>query len=119
MATKFTMEKFNRGTVVFKEKEGGKFHIIKAGKVVLTKSDIDGKEKEILMLAGGEIIGELSVMDGRKYDVNAKIYSEGTVILSIDNEDFREFLNQYPALLQNFNCLCSLRLRDLYNKLTY
>jgi len=120
IANKMSIEKPMRGSMLFKERqEGDKVYIIKSGKVLTFKSvPISNLEKEVLTFSAGDILGDISCIDGGSYAFSARIYSEGTVLISIQKSAFREFLIKYPWLSQNLNILSSLRLRDLYNKLT-
>jgi len=118
IADKMSMEKYDRGVVIFREREeGDKVYIIKSGKIMIYKRTLTGRETEIMTLSSGDILGEVSCIDGGAYEFNAKIYSEGTTLLSISKNNFRELLKKYNSLSQNLNSLSSLRLRDLYNKL--
>ena len=92
------------------------FYIIKTGKVLIYRED---KGKEILTLSSGEILGEISFFDRSNYGITAKIYSEGTVIVSISQNDFKNILMKYPWVSQNLNLIYAQRLRDLYNKLSF
>ncbi len=118
IADKISTEKYDRGVVIFREREeGDKVYIIKSGKVMIYKRTLTGRETEIMTLSSGDILGEVSCIDGGAYEFNAKIYSEGTTLLAISKNNFRELLKKYSYLSQNLNSLSSLRLRDLYNKL--
>ncbi|MEQ8188344.1 MAG: cyclic nucleotide-binding domain-containing protein [Candidatus Eremiobacterota bacterium] len=119
IADKISIEKYDRGVIIFREREeGDKIYIIKSGKVMIYKRTLTGRETEIMTLSPGDILGEVSCIDGGAYEFNAKIHSEGTTLLAIGKNNFRELLKKYPSLSQNLNSLSSLRLRDLYNKLT-
>jgi hypothetical protein len=119
IADKISMEKYDRGVVIFREREDGdKIYIIKSGKVMIYKRTLTGRETEIMTISTGDILGEVSCIDGGAYEFSAKIYSEGTILLAIGKNNFRELLKKYPYLSQNLSVLSSLRLRDLYNKLT-
>lgn len=118
IADKISMEKYDRGVVIFREREDGdKIYIIKSGKVMIYKRTLTGRETEIMTLSTGDIMGEVSCIDGGAYEFNAKIHSEGTTLLAIGKNNFRELLKKYPSLSQNLNSLSSLRLRDLYNRM--
>ncbi len=62
-------------------------------------------------------MGENSAIDRGAYSVSAKVYSEGTTLVSIEKTDFTSFLEKYPWLSMNLNSIFSQRLRDMYNKL--
>ncbi|MEQ8222371.1 MAG: cyclic nucleotide-binding domain-containing protein [Candidatus Eremiobacterota bacterium] len=118
IADKISMEKYDRGVIIFREREeGDKIYIIKSGNVMIYKRTLTGRETEIMTLSSGDILGEVSCIDGGAYEFNAKIYSEGTTLLSISKNNFRELLKKYNSLSQNLNSLSSLRLRDLYNRM--
>jgi len=119
ISEKISLEKFDRGHILFREREdGNNLYIIKTGKVLLYKSrETEETEKEILTVSTGELVGEISAMDGGAYAYSAKIYTEGTILASIAKHDFNGFINKYPWLLQNLNSLCALRLRDIYNRM--
>ena len=118
VAEKITLEKFERGYTLFKEREDGdKFYIIKTGKVTIyITKDTEESGKEIFTVAAGEVLGEISTMDRGAYAYSTKIYSEGTILATIQKDDFIYLADKYPWLIQNLNALSSQRLRDIYNK---
>ena len=76
------------------------YYIIK-GKAVCYKRNEDGKELVTEMLASGDFLGYISLLEGCCYKDSVKVLEE-SIVAAIPGEDFNELLNTYPNALKYF-----------------
>jgi CRP/FNR family transcriptional regulator, cyclic AMP receptor protein len=76
---------------------GTAFYLIAQGRVKITLTSPDGKELILRRLAAGEFHGELALLDGHPRSADA-IATEPTVLLVLQRDDFRQFLNDHHAV---------------------
>ncbi len=77
----FTKKSYAPGTVIFEEDEPGDFiYLLTSGKVEIRKN-IKGGTKKIAILEKGDIMGEMSLLDGRPHMATAIALKETHVTL--------------------------------------
>ena len=112
LSSSLVRRRYSKGQVVFhKGDEGGSLHIIQSGRMKVVIPSPQGEEVILAILTEGEILGELSLIDGKPRSATVEALEECEV-LSLRREDFLRFLAlRFEAALRVMEVL-SRRLRD-------
>jgi CRP/FNR family transcriptional regulator/CRP/FNR family cyclic AMP-dependent transcriptional regulator len=112
LETHLTRRHYNKGDVIFhKDDEGSSLYIITKGTVKIVLPSPQGEEVILAILTTGEIIGELSLIDGHNRSATVEVL-EDTEVLRLERQDFMYFLStRFDAVLQVLEMLTQ-RLRD-------
>lgn len=104
--------KYVRGQVLFHMgDEGGNLYIILKGRVKVTIPSEDGEEVILALLDAGEILGEVSLIDGKPR--SATVYAmKDTETLCLYREDFLEVLKERFDVVQRVLEILAGRLRQ-------
>ncbi len=87
------------GTRIFRQGENGiGLYIIVSGRVGITKSGPGGVETDIAECGPGEILGEMSVLDGAPRSANADALGT-TTCLVLAAWEFESFLRTNPGMV--------------------
>lgn len=122
LATFSTEERFNEGSMIFREGErGDKLFIVLDGRVRISKFIPGVGEEALAVLDRGDFFGEMALIDDMPRSADAKSHEGGATVLSIDRATLNEILSMDPhASLQFLNLLCrmiSRRLREINEKI--
>ncbi|MGZ5475098.1 MAG: cyclic nucleotide-binding domain-containing protein [Thermoanaerobaculia bacterium] len=122
LATFSTEERFNEGSMMFREGEkGDKLYIVLDGRVRISKFIPGVGEEALTVLDRGEFFGEMALIDDAVRSADAKAHEGDATVLSIDRATLNEILSMDPhASLQFLNLLCrmiSRRLREINDKI--
>jgi len=122
LATFSTEERFNEGSMMFREGEkGDKLYIVLDGRVRISKFIPGVGEEALTVLDRGEFFGEMALIDDAVRSADAKAHDGDATVLSIDRATLNEILSMDPhASLQFLNLLCrmiSRRLREINDKI--
>ena len=112
LETRLSRRHYGKGDVIFhKDDEGSSLYIITKGKVKVVLPSPQGEEIILAILTAGEIIGELSFIDGRNRSATVEVL-EDTEVLRMRRQDFLHFLStRFDAILRVLEILTQ-RLRD-------
>jgi len=112
LAGALVRRRYPRGQVIFhKGDEGGSLYILQSGRVKVAIPSPQGEEAILTILSTGEILGELSLIDGKPRSATVETL-EDTEVLCLRRDDFLGFLNaRFDAVLRVLEVL-SHRLRD-------
>jgi CRP-like cAMP-binding protein len=112
LADALMRRRYSKGQIIFhKGDEGGSLYILQSGRVKVVIPSLQGEEVILAILSAGEIIGELSLIDGKPRSATVETLEE-TEVLSLRRDDFLGFLaTRFEAVLQVMGVLSS-RLRD-------
>ncbi len=104
--------RYSKGQVIFhKGDEGGSLYILQQGRVKVAIPSLQGEEMILTILSEGEILGELSLIDGKPRSATVEALEE-TEVLCLRREDFLQLLStRFEAVLRVLQVL-SRRLRD-------
>jgi CRP/FNR family cyclic AMP-dependent transcriptional regulator len=96
--------------IVHQDDPGETFYVILRGTVKISTTLPDGNEVFLAVLATGDTVGEMSLIDatGRSADV---ITQEETTLLSIDRSVFDQLAGSGPIFTRNIMRILSRRLR--------
>jgi CRP/FNR family transcriptional regulator, cyclic AMP receptor protein len=122
LATFSTEERFNEGSMMFREGEkGDKLYIVLDGRIRISKFIPGVGEEALTVLDRGEFFGEMALIDDAVRSADAKAHEGDATVLSIDRATLNEILSMDPhASLQFLNLLCrmiSRRLREINDKI--
>ena len=99
------------GTVIITEDQPGEVvYLVVEGSVKISVSDGKGKETIVGFRGAGEILGEVSLIDGLSRSATV-ITQEPTVILFALRDPLRDMLHEMPILIFNLARLMTRRLR--------
>jgi len=107
-----TRRRYAGGQVIFHMgDEGGSLFLLAGGRVKVAIPSPQGDEVILAILSAGEILGELSLIDGKTRSATAEALEE-TDLFSLRREDFLNFLSsRFDATLHVLEVL-SQRLRE-------
>ncbi|MBW3565392.1 MAG: cyclic nucleotide-binding domain-containing protein [Acidobacteria bacterium] len=122
LATFSAEEKFQSGSVIFREGDrGDKLYIVLDGRVRISKFIPGVGEEALAVLDRGDFFGEMALIDDQPRSADAKAHEVPATVLSIDRATLEEILGMDPhASLQFLNLLCrmiSRRLREINDKI--
>ncbi len=107
-----TTRRFVRGQVLFhKGDEGSNLYIIKKGSVKVVLPSPQGEEVILALLTAGEVIGELSFIDGKERSATVEAL-ENIEVLTLSRHDFLKFLSTRFDAVQRVFELLTRRLRN-------
>jgi CRP/FNR family transcriptional regulator, cyclic AMP receptor protein len=103
---------FRERKCLFRHGDMGKcLYIIRRGDVNISVTSNDGREIILNKLSDGEIFGEIAMFDGGARTADAWV-QKGSTLISIDREDFLNFLNKRSHLNAAVILLLCKRLRS-------
>ena len=108
--------RFRRGAMLFHEGDDpDHVLIVRSGRVKVSSYTADGKEVVLAVRGPGELLGELSAIDGEPRSASASAL-EQVEVLSVQAEDFRTFLAMRPGVAITMLQSLSRKLRDADRK---
>lgn len=111
LAHRLTCRRYKRGEVIFhKDDPGSALYIIENGGVKITTPSPDGNELILNILTAGDFFGELSILDGAPRSASATAMEE-TQALTLQREDFLDFISNRPEVVAEILSILSHRLR--------
>jgi CRP-like cAMP-binding protein len=104
LATHLIERRYPKDSIVVEEGLTGDYmYVIQAGRVKITKSSEDGREKIMNLFSAGDFFGEMSLLDQEPRSASAKTL-EPTRLLALSRRDFLQMLRRSPDL-----SLCVIR----------
>lgn len=91
--------------------EGGSLHIIESGRVKVTIPSFSGEELILAILGAGEILGELSLFDGKPRSATVQAL-ENTETLCLHRKDVLDLMRSRFDLVERILEVLSRRIRD-------
>jgi len=108
----FVPRRYTRGQVIFHMgDDGGSLYFIRKGRVKVTIPSPEGDEVILVILSAGEILGELSLIDGRPRSATVQAMEE-TEALCLRREDFVGLMRSRFGVALRMLEVLSQRLRD-------
>ena len=105
------LERHGPGEVIFRKGDPGhSMMTVLKGRIKVSSSSPEGKELVLAVLAQGEILGEMAVLEGKPRSADATAL-EATELLLLDRRDFIPFLERNPKICIRMLALLSDRLR--------
>ena len=110
---KLRRRRFQRGEVIFHQDDpADRMHIIVEGRVKISISSEDGREKDIAVFQPGDCFGEMALLDGSNRSATATAV-EASETMSLFRQDFLDFLSEYPEVASDVNNMLIQRLRNV------
>jgi CRP/FNR family transcriptional regulator, cyclic AMP receptor protein len=107
---------FPRGVALFHERQtSDRVLVLLAGCVKLSCLSDEGKEVVLAIRGPGDVLGELSAIDGEPRSATATAL-EPVEALAVPVNDFRRFLEEHPRVALALLAMVSRRLRDADRK---
>jgi CRP/FNR family cyclic AMP-dependent transcriptional regulator len=105
-------EQFPPGAVLFEEGiASGKVALILSGSVKVGSPDVSGDEVIFAVLGPGDVLGELSALDGQPHSATATVV-EPSEVLVIPAGDFKAYVEAHPQMALLLLRILGNRLRD-------
>ena len=103
---------YSPGQTIFnKGDRGDSLYIIKKGRVKVSVTSLKGEEAILVTLGAGEILGELSFIDGKRRSATVQAIDKTSVICII-RDDFLELMRHRFDLVIKVMEVLTQRLRD-------
>ncbi|HEC96615.1 MAG TPA: cyclic nucleotide-binding domain-containing protein [Nitrospirae bacterium] len=97
---KITVGSYPKGTLIFKEGAPIKgIHLVKDGKVEISKSTPDGWKQTLAILNEGHFFGELSVIEDKKAHGANVSAVENTELFLLKTETFKSLEDSHPQVM--------------------
>jgi CRP-like cAMP-binding protein len=94
LESRLVRRRYSRGEVLFHMgDEGGNLYIIRSGRVKVTIPSVEGEEVILTILSSGEILGEISLIDGKPRSATVQAMKD-TEVLCLYREDFLDVLQE-------------------------
>lgn len=104
---------YQRGEVIFHQDDpADRMHIIVEGRVKISITSEDGREKDIALFQPGDCFGEMALLDGSNRSATATaIEPSDTMVLF--RQDFLDFMSENPEVTADVTTLLTRRLRNV------
>ena len=104
---------YQRGEVIFHQDDpADRMHIIVEGRVKISITSEDGREKDIALFQPGDCFGEMALLDGANRSATATaIEPSDTMVLF--RQDFLDFMSENPEVTSDVTNLLTKRLRNV------
>lgn len=100
-----------RGTLIFSKGDPGGFMMaVLTGHVRVGSMSLEGREVTLNVIGPGEIVGEISLLDGKPRSADA-VAAEDTTMMVIQRADFLPFLVRHEGLVERMLIVLCDRLR--------
>ena len=96
--------------IILEEEMGDVVFIVMSGTVKITRVNDEGKEVILAMLGGGEVFGEMAILDGESRSANA-LAQENCEVVTINREDFLNLIRTNNKVAFNLMTELAVRLR--------
>ncbi len=95
-----TSEKnYSKKNIVFHEGDyGDALYVIKNGRIKIAKVALDGREKTLTILKGGDFFGEMAIFDDMPRSATAESMENDVKLLSINKTDFERLITENPSI---------------------
>ena len=103
--------KVHRGTLVFQKGDtGSSMMAVLSGRIRIGSTSRDGKQLTLAVIDGGNVFGELALLDGKPRSADATAL-EDSILLEIARPAFLQLLKNDPSLLASLIALLCDRVR--------
>ena len=113
LAGKLRRRGYQRGEVIFHQDDpADRMHIIVEGRIRISITSDDGREKDLAVLQTGDCFGEMALLDGSNRSATATAVGMAQT-LALYREDFMAFLKEHPEVVARTTSLLTSRLRSV------
>ena len=104
---------YQRGEVIFHQDDpADRMHIIIEGRVKISITSEDGREKDIALFQPGDCFGEMALLDGSNRSATATAI-EPSDTMALFRQDFLDFMSENPEVSSDVTNLLTRRLRNV------
>ena len=104
---------YQRGEVIFHQDDpADRMHIIVEGRVKISITSEDGREKDIALFQPGDCFGEMALLDGSNRSATATA-TEPSDTMVLFRQDFLDFMSENPEVTADVTTLLTRRLRNV------
>ena len=113
LAGKLRRRGYQKGEVIFHQEDPADLmHIIVEGRIRISITSDDGREKDLAILQPGDCFGEMALLDGSNRSATATAIDPSQT-LALYREDFMDFLKEHPEVVAQTTTLLTSRLRSV------
>ena len=113
LAGKLRRRGYQKGEVIFHQEDpADRMYIIVEGRIRISITSEDGREKDLAVLQPGDCFGEMALLDGSNRSATATAVAAAQT-LALYREDFMEFLKDHPEVVAQTTSLLTSRLRSV------
>jgi CRP-like cAMP-binding protein len=103
--------RYRRNQIIFNEGDPGTaFYMIVKGRVKMSHSSPDGKERTLALLSPGDVFGEMALLDEQARSADAVVV-EDAELLVVPRKEFLSFIMTQPQVAMSLLVVLSQRLR--------
>ena len=103
--------RYRRNQVIFNEGDPGTaLYMIVKGRVKMSQSSPDGKERTLALLSAGDLFGEMALLDEQARSADAVVV-EDAELLVVPRKEFLGFIMAHPQAAMSLLVVLSQRLR--------
>lgn len=103
--------RYRRNQIIFNEGDPGTaFYMIVKGRVKMSHSSPDGKERTLALLSPGDVFGEMALLDEQARSADAVVV-EDAELLVVPRKEFLSFIMTQPPVAMSLLVVLSQRLR--------
>ncbi len=111
LTTRGRPRRYRRNQVVFNEGDPGTaLYMIVTGRVKMSQSSPDGKERTLVLLSPGDVFGEMALLDEQARSADAVVV-EDAELLVVPRKEFLGFIMAQPQAAMSLLVVLSQRLR--------
>lgn len=111
LASYLHRRRYRSGEALFYQgDQGNDLFLIASGRVKIASHSPEGRESLVALLGKGEIIGELSMLDGKPRSAEARAIEDTTVYV-LSEPAFKEFVASHPSVTWGLMRVLAERLR--------
>ncbi|MDP3407560.1 Crp/Fnr family transcriptional regulator [Bosea sp. (in: a-proteobacteria)] len=116
-AAEFREQRFDQGQMLFARGDAGdRLILVAEGRVRLAVTTEDGRELSVRHAVGGELLGEIAVLDGGARSADA-VALTAVLAYSLRRAPFEQLVARYPALSAGIIAFLCRRLRQTTDQL--
>jgi len=113
LPAKLQRRRYHRGGVIFHQDDpADRMHIIVEGRVKISISSEDGREKDIALFQPGDCFGEMALLDGSNRSATATAMDPSETLV-LFRQEFLDFISENPEVASDLTGLLNQRLRKV------
>jgi CRP/FNR family transcriptional regulator, cyclic AMP receptor protein len=98
--------------LTYEGREGGLMFVILEGRAEVLAGDVRTKPTVIGKLGEGDVVGELSLIDGKVRSATVRALTD-VRLLQITSDDFRNLVDSSPKFVRNLLAALSVKVRQM------
>ncbi len=111
LTTRARSHRYRRNQIIFNEGDPGTaLYMIVEGRVKMSQSSPDGKERTLALLSPGDVFGEMALLDEQARSADAVVV-EDAELLVVPRKDFLGFIMTQPLAAMSLLVVLTQRLR--------